>query len=68
MVAVCSTHGRNKNASTIFTGKHEGIWPLEKPSHICEDGIRTYPKEIGCEGLAVFICLRMGSSIGEFLY
>jgi len=57
-----------ENASKSFTGKHEGIWPLEKPSRICEDGIKTYPKEVGCEGLAGFICFRMRSSTGEFLY
>jgi hypothetical protein len=25
VVAACSTHGRNKDASESFTGKHEGI-------------------------------------------
>jgi len=47
MVAACSTHGRSRSASKSFTGKHEGIWPLERPSHIREDGIKMYPKEIG---------------------
>jgi len=49
-------------------GNMRALDPLERPSHICDGGIRIYLKELGCEGLAGFICLRMGSNVGEFLY
>jgi hypothetical protein len=46
-----STHGREKNAYKILVGKAEWKRPLGRHTHMSENNIKMYLKEIVCEDM-----------------
>jgi hypothetical protein len=64
MDRACSTNGAERNAYRILVGKSEGKTPLRRPRRRWEDNFKMNFRELGWDGMAGLIWLRIGTSGG----